>query len=180
MAEMLTYHNGHSTAYVWNRHRRLEYADENFAREICQLFTIGLVKLNDDGTAAGDPSNPVLTYSNEDISEYARMWTGLVRQPRRGNIEDPVQAGRNQIDPMRINMEVKDYFPKVGLRGSSICPAVPVLAFLKDRFFSTDGTRLNLCGRSSAIVLRPSAASFSPERCCVSTVGNPSNTTTAQ
>jgi uncharacterized protein (DUF1800 family) len=37
MAEMLSYLNGESTQYVWNRQLRLEYADENFAREIMQV-----------------------------------------------------------------------------------------------------------------------------------------------
>ena len=46
------------------------FPDENFAREIMQLFTIGLYKLNMDGTVAvDDKGNPVQTYTNDDISE---------------------------------------------------------------------------------------------------------------
>lgn len=47
--------------------------DENFAREIMQLFSIGLWRLNDDGTRA-TPETP--TYTQQDISEMARVWTG--------------------------------------------------------------------------------------------------------
>ena len=45
MAQVLTYYGSRSTAYTWQNQRRIEYADENFAREIMQLFTIGMFKL---------------------------------------------------------------------------------------------------------------------------------------
>lgn len=45
--------------------------DENFAREVMQLFTIGLLKLNPDGTPAGGE-----TYSTDDVSQLARVFTG--------------------------------------------------------------------------------------------------------
>ena len=52
--------------------------DENFAREIMQLFTIGLHKLNPDGTTILDASNkPIPTYNNQDIKEMAKIFTGL-------------------------------------------------------------------------------------------------------
>lgn len=47
--------------------------DENFAREIMQLFSIGLWRLNEDGTRAV-PDTP--TYTQQDITEMARVWTG--------------------------------------------------------------------------------------------------------
>ena len=44
------------------------YADENFAREVMQLFTIGLDLLNENGTQVLDENgNAVPTYSNKDI-----------------------------------------------------------------------------------------------------------------
>ena len=53
-----------------------------------QLFSIGLVKLNNDGTLKQGPDGgPVLTYTNSEITEYARVWTGFQRSPPRGNIE---------------------------------------------------------------------------------------------
>jgi len=45
--------------------------DENYAREILQLFTIGLLKLNADGTATDQE-----TYTQADISGLARVFTG--------------------------------------------------------------------------------------------------------
>ncbi|MEM9546871.1 MAG: DUF1800 family protein [Bacteroidota bacterium] len=52
--------------------------DENYAREIMQLFTIGLYELNPDGTQVLDGSgNPIPTYDQEDIQEFAKVFTGL-------------------------------------------------------------------------------------------------------
>ncbi len=54
------------------------YPDENFAREVMQLFSIGLWMLNPDGTRQLDGlGQPIPTYSNSDITELARVFTGL-------------------------------------------------------------------------------------------------------
>ncbi|MEO0793894.1 MAG: DUF1800 domain-containing protein [Verrucomicrobiota bacterium] len=54
------------------------FPDENFAREIMQLFTIGLWELNLDGTRKLDiHGEPIPTYGNEEITELARVFTGL-------------------------------------------------------------------------------------------------------
>ena len=50
--------------------------DENFARELMQLFTVGLYQLNMDGTVVQSGGNPVPTYSQDDVSQAARVWTG--------------------------------------------------------------------------------------------------------
>lgn len=50
--------------------------DENYARELMQLFTIGLLQLRPDGTVA--PGN-VETYDPEDVSGLARVFTGWDR-----------------------------------------------------------------------------------------------------
>jgi uncharacterized protein (DUF1800 family) len=51
--------------------------DENFAREIMQLFSIGLVRLHPDGTLVLGPDGlPVPTYTQNDITELARVFTG--------------------------------------------------------------------------------------------------------
>ena len=54
------------------------HPDENFAREIMQLFTIGLYELNQDGSYVLDGSGDrVPTYNNDDIKEFAKIFTGL-------------------------------------------------------------------------------------------------------
>lgn len=51
--------------------------DENYAREVMQLFSIGLVYLNADGSVKLDASGrPKATYTNTDITELARVFTG--------------------------------------------------------------------------------------------------------
>ncbi|MFL6660326.1 MAG: DUF1800 family protein [Massilia sp.] len=50
--------------------------DENYAREVMQLFTIGLLQLNLDGTPKLTNGNPVETYTLDDITGLARVFTG--------------------------------------------------------------------------------------------------------
>lgn len=51
--------------------------DENYARELMQLFTIGLYQLNMDGTLKMSGGNPIETYTPADVSGLARVFTGL-------------------------------------------------------------------------------------------------------
>ncbi|MFZ4764020.1 MAG: DUF1800 family protein [Roseimicrobium sp.] len=51
--------------------------DENYAREIMQLFSIGLAHLNKDGTFKRDAvGNAIPTYTQTEINELARAFTG--------------------------------------------------------------------------------------------------------
>ncbi|NBQ86564.1 MAG: DUF1800 domain-containing protein [Betaproteobacteria bacterium] len=50
--------------------------DENYAREVLQLFSIGLYELNLDGTPRLVNGKPVETYTQTTVSELARVFTG--------------------------------------------------------------------------------------------------------
>ena len=50
--------------------------DQNMAREIMQLFSIGLVQLNIDGTPVVANGAPVETYTSADIVGLSRVFTG--------------------------------------------------------------------------------------------------------
>lgn len=51
--------------------------NENYARELMQLFSIGTVLLNSDGTAQVDASGDAIpAYGNNDVKEVARALTG--------------------------------------------------------------------------------------------------------
>ncbi|MDQ3621372.1 MAG: DUF1800 family protein [Verrucomicrobiota bacterium] len=51
--------------------------DENYAREVMQLFSIGLVHRHPDGSLIlGSDGLPISTYTNDDITELARVFTG--------------------------------------------------------------------------------------------------------
>ena len=52
-------------------------SDENYARELMQLFSIGLVELNPDGTEKLGPDGvPLSTYDQSIIEGFARVFTG--------------------------------------------------------------------------------------------------------
>ena len=54
------------------------FPDENFAREVMQLFSIGLFELEPDGTRRLDSEGqPIPTYDNSDIREFSKVFTGL-------------------------------------------------------------------------------------------------------
>lgn len=51
--------------------------NENYARELLQLFTIGLTQLNPDGTAKLDETGaPLAAYTEKDVKEFTRAFTG--------------------------------------------------------------------------------------------------------
>jgi uncharacterized protein (DUF1800 family) len=51
--------------------------NENYAREIMQLFSIGLSQLNPDGTLQLDGNgNPIPTYTQTTIEQFAKLFTG--------------------------------------------------------------------------------------------------------
>ena len=59
--------------------------DENYARELMQLMSIGLAQLNSDGTWTTTPATP--TYSENDVRAMARVLTGWTYPPCFGAIE---------------------------------------------------------------------------------------------
>ncbi len=96
------------------------FPDENYAREVMQLFTIGLWKLNQDGTFILDGNaEPIPTYGIDDITEFAKVFTGLRRQTNRLNIEI---SFANYVDPVRIQSSWHDFSAKNLLDGSILGP----------------------------------------------------------
>ena len=70
--------------------------DENYARELMQLFTIGLLRLNPDGSLQTQGGQPVETYTQDDITGLARVFTGYT-----------LAAGDNAVpDRMRAPMAI--------------------------------------------------------------------------
>lgn len=73
MGVYLSHYNNPLTIDSLNVH-----PDENYAREIMQLFSIGLYQLNTDGSYVLDGNNePIPTYGINEIKELARVFTGL-------------------------------------------------------------------------------------------------------
>ena len=83
LLEEVTYSPAMADFLTYLRNRRGDpetgrMPDENYARELLQLFTIGVVELNMDGTARLDTSGQQIeTFNNDDIIGLARVFTGL-------------------------------------------------------------------------------------------------------
>jgi hypothetical protein len=68
--------------------------DENYAREIMQLFSIGLVLRHPDGSLIlSSEGLPIATYDNNDISEMARVFTGFSHGARHGTVRAGINVG---------------------------------------------------------------------------------------
>jgi uncharacterized protein (DUF1800 family) len=94
--------------------------DENYAREVMQLFSIGLVELNIDGTQRLDmQGQPIPTYDQEIIEGFAHVYTGWTfagapsfRQAR------PTRF--NQVIPMQLYPGFHDLEAKTLLNGVTL------------------------------------------------------------
>ncbi|MEX1119017.1 MAG: DUF1800 family protein [Terrimicrobiaceae bacterium] len=69
------------------------FPDENYAREVMQLFSIGLWQLNPDGTRQLDgEGRPIPSYTNDDIRNFSKVFTGLALKKRGGSTAPDVRT----------------------------------------------------------------------------------------
>jgi uncharacterized protein (DUF1800 family) len=106
--------------------------DENYAREMMQLFSIGLVELNLDGTIKRDAAGqPIPTYNQDTIRGFARVFTGWKAQcfsyvprdqcfQRAYLVPWPNESGFNQNQPMVIH----EAFHEQGTKQLLVYPGV--------------------------------------------------------
>ena len=95
------------------------YPDENYARELMQLFTLGLSELNLDGTAKTDSEgNTIPTYTQTDVNELAKVFTGWDLQDNTAFGKATSKNG-NMISPLEFTEEYHDMGAKT-LLGESI------------------------------------------------------------
>ena len=88
------------------------YPDENYAREIMQLFTIGLSELNLDGTKKTDAiGNSIPSYTQNDVNGLAKVFTGwdIQRNSRFGRVAP--KAG-DLTHPLEFTAEYHDFGTK--------------------------------------------------------------------
>lgn len=117
---------GEYLTFAYNRKgdpRTGRQPDENYARELMQLFTIGLVELNMDGTPKRDAQgNEIETYSNDDVDGLSRVFTGL------GHVDTDFRRGRRGPDayhePMAMYEDYHSTLEKTFL-GSTIPAETP-------------------------------------------------------
>jgi len=87
--------------------------NENYAREILQLFTIGLNQLNPDGSLVRDAQGQTVpTYDQTTVNAFARVFTGWTFAAAQ------TTGIANYIDPLRVaNANNHDTGTKTLLRG---------------------------------------------------------------
>lgn len=96
--------------------------DENYARELMQLFAIGLVELNIDGSVRLDQQgNPIPTYDQTTVTELARVFTGW-NMATINNWWEWTESGASEVLPMKAFPAFHDNGEKV-LFGNQIIPA---------------------------------------------------------
>ena len=94
------------------------FPDENYAREIMQLFSIGLFQLKPDGTfVKNGAGRPIPTYDNDDITQFAKIFTGLAFD---GPDRDFHRGEAEWTRPMRMYEEFHEPGPKKLLRGKLV------------------------------------------------------------
>ena len=91
-------------------------ADENYAREVLQLFSIGLHNLNPDGTTDGSP-----VFTQDQIEAFARVFTGW-NYADAGRWDRPLFTNADMINPMEPFEQYHDTSEKVLLNGE-VLPA---------------------------------------------------------
>jgi uncharacterized protein (DUF1800 family) len=80
--------------------------NENYAREILQLFSIGTVLLNQDGTRQLDANgNPIPTYDQNTVEQFAKVFTGWVLAPALPGPPDIGGTVPNYRDPMVVHKD---------------------------------------------------------------------------
>ena len=147
MATMLTYLNSRSLGR--NLASGLEqYPDENFAREVMQLFSVGLWELHQNGTLKLDArGQPISTYTNEDIADFSRIWTGFRLRSPRENVEKYMSPGfRNIIDPLVIERTHHDEFSKLGMHNQYIGDTYPPCWSLPAKHYLRVGAHFSYLG----------------------------------
>lgn len=97
------------------------FPDENYARELMQLFTIGLWELNPDGTRQLDAQGePIPSYGQTEITELARVMTGFWFAGRK--FSEGGWTDRIGMKPMEMHASRHD-FSKKAIVGGRIIPS---------------------------------------------------------
>lgn len=100
------------------------YPDENYAREVMQLFSVGLWELNPDGSRQLDEHGASIpTYSNNEITQMARVMTGFWFGQR--NWGGGGWTEQDYATPMSVHADRHDFGAKTLLRGHVIPARAP-------------------------------------------------------
>lgn len=91
--------------------------DENFAREVMQLFSIGLLERNPDYSLKLDANgDPIPTYDQDVVAAMARVFTGWTWATNTTSFT-ATPSDRREVRPMICDRRYHDAQPKVIFRG---------------------------------------------------------------
>jgi len=116
--------------------------NENYAREILQLFSIGLYMLNQDGTIQRDgQGNPLATYTQAEVNGFTKVFTGWTfcgqgcpnSQPGIPNFRDPMILTPNNHDT--TEKEVLNYPGAVSIIPAGLTPEQDLEMALDNVFY---------------------------------------------
>eukprot|EP00931_Biecheleriopsis_adriatica_P065147 TRINITY_DN39780_c0_g1_i1.p1 TRINITY_DN39780_c0_g1~~TRINITY_DN39780_c0_g1_i1.p1 ORF type:complete len:1646 (-),score=248.85 TRINITY_DN39780_c0_g1_i1:346-5283(-) len=147
----------------------LRWPDENYARELMQLFTIGLEELHLNGSKVVHENMTVPTYDNEHIMSFARVFTGFSYQSPRRNTEclaagtPCLEVSYNRLDAMDIRSEVHDVYPKPDLKGGYLGDGYTWCSDLAHNLSISKGARYEFLGysyRGTVLELTPSSGLY--------------------
>lgn len=99
-----------------------QIANENYARELMQLFSTGIDMLNPDGTLQVDSSgNPIPVYTETQIQAFARAYTGWTYSSSTGGTPTKFPNGTANYDsPMAAVESAHDTTAKILLNGTTL------------------------------------------------------------
>jgi uncharacterized protein (DUF1800 family) len=110
--------------------------DENYAREVMQLFSIGTVMLNNDGSVKLDASgNAIPTYTEDTVKDFAKALSGWTF------------AGQNQTQPWRwLYPDIWDSDPNIRTQKACAAWSSPMQPWTGAAYRSADDKR-NITGQ---------------------------------
>lgn len=86
--------------------------NENYAREILQLFTVGLFMLNPDGTLQMSGGSPIPTYDQNTVNNFTKVLTGFSSCETTLTCPNRTLGAPNFIDPLLLNQNNHDVTAK--------------------------------------------------------------------
>lgn len=110
---------GYFLTYIGSK---AEAPDENYARELTQLFTVGLYELNDDGTKQLSGGSPIPSYDQQHVTDFSKIFTGWAlddlqgSEPRYGNTG---KTDYSWVSPLKFFSQYHDNNSTLDLIGTA-------------------------------------------------------------
>ena len=152
------------TRSIWTAQSNVELMESHWRRTTtmtceCYLFTYHLLCCKHAFAKLNESFGCFVNHSQT----MARMWTGFDLQPTRGNVANYYgNTAKNVVDPLKINAEWRDIFPKMDLSDGYIGDTVVPCVDLPARRFLRTGARYEYLGETPTARLQGDSAYITP------------------